>query len=406
MNQGLLAVEEALERLLAGARAVGEIETVPTLSATGRVLARPQASSLNVPPLDNTSMDGYAVRAADCASGAARLRVAQRIAAGAIGKPLEPGTAARIFTGAPIPPGADAVVPQEQCEAAGDDVIVKHAPKAGEWIRRAGEDIRAGSTILEAGMRLRAQEIGLAASVGLASLPVFRRVRAALFSTGNELAMPGEPLPEGAIYNSNRFTLTGLLQMLGCEVADLGIVPDSLEATRATLREAAAISDVIVTSGGVSVGDEDHVKPAVTAEGHLDLWRIAIKPGRPLAYGAVRRADGSEASFIGLPGNPVSSFVTFLLFVRPFVLRRQGMADSAARAYAARADFDWPKPDARREFLRARFNRDGGLDLYPNQSSGVLTSTVWGDGLVDNPAKHAIKRGDTVRFLPFAELLY
>jgi molybdopterin molybdotransferase len=406
MNQGLLSVEEALERLLAGARAVSGTETVPTLGATGRVLARAQTSSLNVPPLDNTSMDGYAVRAADCASGAARLRVAQRIPAGAIGKPLEPGTVARIFTGAPIPPGADAVVMQEQAEAVGDDVIVKHAPKPGEWIRRAGEDIRAGATILDAGARLRAQEIGLAASVGLASLPVFRRVRAALFSTGNELVMPGEPLPEGAIYNSNRFTLTGLLQMLGCEVADLGIVPDTLAATRATLREAAAISDVIITSGGVSVGEEDHVKPAVTADGRLDLWRIAIKPGRPLAYGAVRRADGGEASFIGLPGNPVSSFVTFLLFVRPFVLRLQGMAETAARTYAARADFDWPKPDSRREFLRARFNRDGGLDLYPNQSSGVLTSTVWGDGLLDNPAKHAIKRGDTVRFLPFAELLY
>ena len=406
MNQGLLSVEDALERLLAGARAVGEVETVLTLGATGRVLARPQTSSLNVPPLDNTSMDGYAVRAADCVSGAARLRVAQRIPAGAIGKPLEPGTVARIFTGAPIPPGADAVVMQEQAEAVGDDVIVKHAPKPGEWIRRAGEDIRAGATILEAGARLRAQEVGLAASVGLASLPVFRRVRAALFSTGNELVMPGEPLPEGAIYNSNRFTLTGLLQMLGCEVADLGIVPDTLEATRAALREAAAISDVIVTSGGVSVGDEDHVKPAVTAEGRVDLWRIAIKPGRPLAYGAVRRADGSEARFIGLPGNPVSSFVTFVLFVRPFVRKLQGMAETAARAYAARADFDWPKPDSRREFLRARFNRDGGLDLYPNQSSGVLTSTVWGDGLLDNPAKHAIKRGDTVRFLPFAELLY
>jgi molybdopterin molybdotransferase len=406
MNQGLLPVEEALERLLAGARAVGEIETVPTLAATGRVLAQPQTSTLSVPPLDNSSMDGYAVRAADCASGSARLRVAQRIPAGHVGRPLAPGTAARILTGAPIPPGADAVVMQEQCEAIGDDVVVKHVPRPGDWVRRAGEDIRAGATILDAGMRLRAQEVGLAASVGLAALPVFRRVRAALFSTGNELVMPGEPLPEGAIYNSNRFTLTGLLQMLGCEVADLGIVPDTLEATRATLREAAAISDVIVTSGGVSVGEEDHVKPAVTAEGHLDLWRIAIKPGRPLAYGAVRRADGGEASFIGLPGNPVSSFVTFLLFVRPFVLRLQGRTDAAVRSYAARADFDWPKPDPRREFLRVRFNRDGGLDLYPNQSSGVLTSTVWGDGLADNPAKHPIRRGDTVRFLPFAELLY
>jgi molybdopterin molybdotransferase len=406
MNQGLLTVEEALERLLAGAQAVATVETVPTMAATGRVLARAQASSLNVPPLDNTSMDGYAVRAADCASGSARLRVAQRIPAGAVGKPLEPGSAARIFTGAPIPPGADAVVPQEQCEAAGDDVIVGHAPQPGEWIRRAGEDIRAGSTILDAGMRLRAQEAGLAASVGIVSMPVFRKVRAALFSTGNELVMPGDPLPPGAIYNSNRFTLTGLLHMLGCEVVDLGIVPDSLEATRAALREAAATSDVIVTSGGVSVGDEDHVKPAVTAEGRLDLWRLAIKPGRPLAYGAVRRKDGSEASFIGLPGNPVSSFVTFVLFVRPFILRLQGVADVAPKRYPARADFDWPKPDARREFLRVRFNRDGGLDLFPNQSSGVLTSTVWGEGLLDNPAKHPIKRGDAVAFLPFGELLY
>jgi molybdopterin molybdotransferase len=406
MNQALLSVEEALERLLAGARCVGEVETVPTMAATGRVLAQAQASALNVPPLDNTSMDGYAVRAADCASGAARLRVAQRIPAGAVGKPLASGTAARIFTGAPIPPGADAVVMQEQTEPVGDDVIVKHAPKAGEWVRRAGEDIRAGSTILAAGTRLRAQEVGLAASVGVASLPVYRKARAALFSTGNELVMPGEPLPEGAIYNSNRFTLTGLLHMLGCEVADLGIVPDTLEATRATLREAAGISDLIITSGGVSVGDEDYVKPAVTAEGRIDMWRLAIKPGRPLAYGAVRRADGSEASFIGLPGNPVSSFVTFLLFVRPFVLRLQGAAEVTPRVYAARADFDWPKPDARREFLRVRFNRDGGLDLFPNQSSGVLTSTVWGDGLLDNPPKHAIRRGDMVRFLPFAELLH
>jgi molybdopterin molybdotransferase len=406
MNQSLLSVEEALERLLTGARCVGEVVTVPAMAATGRVLARAQTSSLNVPPLDNTSMDGYAVRAADCASGAARLRVAQRIPAGVVGKPLQPGTAARIFTGAPIPPGADAVVMQEQTEVVGDDVIVKHAPQPGEWVRRAGEDIRAGSAILETGARLRAQEIGLAASVGIASLPVFRRVRVALFSTGNELVMPGEPLPEGAIYNSNRFTLTGLLQMLGCEVADLGIVPDTLDATRAALREAAGISDLILTSGGVSVGEEDHVKPAVDAEGRLDLWRIAIKPGRPLAYGAVRRAAGAETSFIGLPGNPVSSFVTFMLFVRPFVLRLQGAAEIGAKSYVARADFDWPKPDPRREFLRVRFNRDGGLDLFPNQSSGVLTSTVWGDGLLDNPAKHAIKRGDTVRFLPFAELLH
>jgi molybdopterin molybdotransferase len=405
MSNGLLSVDEALERLLAGARPVAETETVATIAATGRVLAKPQASTLDVPPLDNTSMDGYAVRSADCASGAARLRVAQRIAAGAVGKPLEPGTAARIFTGAPIPPGADAVVPQEQTAADGDHVVVKHAPQPGEWIRRAGEDIRTGATILEPGTRLRAQEIGLAASVGIVRLPVYRKVRAALFSTGTELGRPGAPLPPGAIYNSNRFTLTGLFRMLGCEIEDLGIVPDTLAATREALRRAAAISDVIVTSGGVSVGDEDHVKPAVDAEGRLDLWRIAMKPGRPLAFGAVRREGGGEASFIGLPGNPVSSFATFLLFVRPFVLRLQGASSLAPHAYAMRADFDWLKPDPRREFLRVRLNGSGGLDLFPNQSSGVLTSTVWGDGLVDNPAQHAINRGDTVRFLPFGELL-
>jgi len=405
MTNGMLSVDEALAKLLAGARTVREIETVPTLGATGRVLAHAQASTLNVPPLDNTSMDGYAVRAADCASGSARLRIAQRIPAGAVGKPLEPGAAARIFTGAPIPPGADAVVIQEQCVVEGDHVVVKHQPQPGEWVRRAGEDIRAGATILEAGTRLRAQEIGLAASVGLPSLPVYRKVRAALFSTGNELVMPGEPLPPGAIYNSNRFTLTGLLRMLGCEVEDLGIVPDTLAATREALRRAAATSDLIVTSGGVSVGDEDYVKPAVDAEGRLDLWRIAMKPGRPLAFGGVRRADGAEASFIGLPGNPVSSFVTFALFVRPFVLRRQGATRLEPHAYSLRADFDWPKPDPRREFLRVRLNASGGLDLFPNQSSGVLTSTVWGDGLVDNPSKQAIKRGDVVRFLPFSELL-
>jgi molybdopterin molybdotransferase len=406
MSDGLLSVDDALARLMAGARAVSDTETIPTLAAAGRVLARAQASALDVPPLDNTSMDGYAVRAADCASGAARLRIAQRIPAGAVGKPLEPGTAARIFTGAPIPPGADAVVPQEQAAAEGDEVVIKHAPQPGEWIRRAGEDIRAGATILAAGTRLRAQEIGLAASVGIAQLPVHRKVRAALFSTGNELVMPGEPLPPGAIYNSNRFTLTGLLRTLGCDVEDLGIVPDTLEATRAALRHAAATSDLIVTSGGVSVGEEDHVKPGVDAEGRLDLWRIAMKPGRPLAFGAVRRTGGGEASFIGLPGNPVSSFVTFVLFVRPFVLRLQGATAVEPRSYAMRADFDWPKPDARREFLRVKSNADGGLEVFPNQSSGVLTSTVWGDGLVDNPAKHTIRRGDTVRFLPFAELLH
>jgi molybdopterin molybdotransferase len=297
---------------------------------------------------------------------------------------------------------------QEQCEADGDSVIIRHTPKQGEWIRRTGEDIVDGSVILPAGTRLRAQELGLAASVGLASLPVRRRVRVAVFFTGDELTMPGEApggkLAPGAIYNSNRFLLRGLLENFGCEITDFGIVPDSLDATRATLRDAAREHDLIITSGGVSVGEEDHIKPAVESEGRLNMWQIAVKPGKPLAFGEVRR-DGGSAFFIGLPGNPVSSFITFLLFVRPFLLRLQGATGSVEpRAYPMRADFDWPKADRRNEFLRARVNANGGLDLFPNQGSGVLTSTVWGEGLIDNPPGHPIVKGEMVRFIPFAEL--
>ncbi|MGN6388537.1 MAG: molybdopterin molybdotransferase MoeA [Burkholderiaceae bacterium] len=405
----MLTVAQALDFLLAAARPIADTETVPTIAADGRVLAAAQTSRLDVPPMDNTQMDGYAVRAADCAGGAALLPVSQRIPAGHVGDPLQPGTAARIFTGAMIPAGADAVVMQEQCEAQRDGVVVRHAPTSGEWIRRAGEDIRAGATILEAGTRLRGQHLGLAASVGLAELPVVRRAKVAVFFTGDELAMPGEPLKPGAIYNSNRFTLRGLLERLGCEITDYGIVGDTLTATRETLRRAAQEHDLIITSGGVSVGEEDHNKPAVEAEGRLNMWQIAVKPGKPLAFGEIDRAGSavtaSSAFFLGLPGNPVSSFVTFLLFVRPFLLRLQGVRDVAPRAYSMRADFDWPKADRRNEFLRARVNAGGGLDLFPNQSSGVLTSTVWGDGLIDNPPGAPIAKGDTVRFLPFSELL-
>ncbi|MEG0083529.1 MAG: molybdopterin molybdotransferase MoeA [Massilia sp.] len=400
----MLTVREALDVLLAAARPVTAIETIPTLDANGRVLAEDQLATIDVPSADNTQMDGYAVRAADCASGEATLRVAQRIPAGHVGQPLEPGTAARIFTGALIPPGADAVVMQEQCEAAGDNVTVRHAPADGEWIRRKGEDIGAGSVILTAGTRLRSQELGLAASVGLAALPVHRRLRVAVFFTGDELAMPGEvaaqDLAPGAIYNSNRFTLRALLENFGCEITDFGIVPDTLAATRATLRDAAQAHDLIITSGGVSVGEEDHIKPAVEAEGRLSMWQIAVKPGKPLAFGEVK-----DAFFIGLPGNPVSSFVTFLLFVRPFLLRLQGVAGPLApRSYKLPAAFERLKADKRNEFLRAKINDDGELELFANQSSGVLTSTVWGDGLIDNPPGNAIAAGDLVRFIPFAEL--
>lgn len=403
----MLSLEQALERLLAGTTALAETETVSTFDALGRVLAADVVSALDVPPHDNTSMDGYALRVADlAAAGGAPLPVRQRIAAGQVGVQLEPGSAARIFTGAPLPAGADAVVPQERCQAVEGGVLVEGGVALGQWIRRRGEDVRQGSVVLPRGSRLTPQALGLAASVGAAALTVVRRPRVALFSTGDELVMPGEPLKPGAIYNSNRFTLRGLLLALGCEVTDLGIVPDRLDATRDALQRAAAGCDLILTSGGVSVGEEDHLKPAVQAEGRLDLWSVAMKPGKPLAFGAVRRQGGAgEALFMGLPGNPVSSFVTFLLAVRPVLLALMGGLQVAPRALLLRADFDGPPLEARREFLRARRNAGGGLELFPNQSSGVLTSAVWGDGLIDNPPNTRIARGDPVRFLPFAELL-
>lgn len=401
-----MTLDEALARLLQAVQPLAERETVSTFDALGRVLAAGVASLLDVPPADNTSMDGYTLRAADVPAAGTVLPVSQRIPAGVVGQPLQPGTAARIFTGAQVPPGADAVVMQEQCEAVDGGVRVGVVPEAGQWVRRRGEDVQRGSEVLAAGTRLTPQALGMAASVGAASLTVVRRPRVALFSTGDELAMPGEPLRPGAIYNSNRFTLRGLLQTLGCECIDLGIVPDTLEATRDALRRAAAQADLVLTCGGVSVGEEDHLRPAVAAEGRVDLWQVAIKPGKPLAFGEVRREGGAApAWFIGLPGNPVSSFITFLLAVRPVLLRLQGASTAPAPALTVRADFDWPRPDRRREFMRVRRNADGGLDLFPNQSSGVLSSVVWGDGVVDNPPGQAIRRGDLVRFLPLAELL-
>ncbi|ROR47219.1 molybdopterin molybdotransferase MoeA [Diaphorobacter sp. C33] len=405
----LKPLDEALAELLAQAAPLAGTDTVNTFDADGRVLAQAATSPLQVPPNDNSSMDGYAVRCADVPAAGVELPVAQRIPAGAFGVPLAAGTAARIFTGAPVPEGADAIVMQEDCEALdGDRVRVNAVPAQGQWIRRAGEDITRGAEVLAAGTRLTPAELGLAASIGLGTLQVARRPRVALFSTGDELVMPGEVPPAqmkpGAIYNSNRFFLRAMLLRLGCEVSDLGIVPDRREATVAALREAAQGHDLILTSGGVSVGEEDHIKPAVERLGTLQLWQIAMKPGKPFAYGQIPHAGGS-AHFMGLPGNPVSSFVTFGLLVRPFLLRLQGVRDVAPKAIAANAGFDWPRADKRREFLRVRQGADGTLELFPNQSSGVLTSAAWADGVVDNPAGQTIARGDTVRFLPFAELL-
>lgn len=403
----LMALDDAVARLLAEAAPLQDVEQVSTFEADGRVLAQDIVAGLTVPPRDNSAMDGYAVRLADC-TGDAVLPVSQRIPAGTVGQPLAAGTAARIFTGAQVPEGADAVVMQEDTEAiAGDglgQVRIRPVPRPGQNIRRAGEDVQAGATVLARGERLTPQALGLAASIGFAKLPVVRRPRVALLSTGDELVMPGEVPPEqmppGAIYNSNRFFMRGLLQRLGCEVQDLGLVPDRLDATIEAMRAAAARNDLIITTGGVSVGEEDHVRAAVQALGTLDLWLVAMKPGKPFAYGRI-----GDTHIAGLPGNPVSSFMTFLLLVRPFLLALQGASRTAPQAVTMRADFDWPRPDKRREFLRVRTTAEGGLALFPNQGSGVLTSTVWGDGVVDNPGGHAIACGDTVRFVPFSAWL-
>ena len=414
----LMSLDEALSLVLKDMKPLVQTDWVNTFDADGRVLAQDLVSQLQVPPQDNSSMDGYALRIEDVSQLGSRLRVTQRIPAGHHGHALGQGEAARIFTGAPIPAGANAVVMQEDTtaiEASNSsanlpEVMINTLPLEGQWIRRSGEDVTKGAVVLAKGTRLDPAALGLAASIGADKLEVTRKPRVALFSTGDELVMPGDVLPEnmrpGAIYNSNRFFLRALLVRAGCDVTDLGIVPDKFDATLKVLRDAAANHDLVLTSGGVSVGEEDHVKPAVEALGGLNLWQISMKPGKPFAFGFLNsQVSNHSAFFMGLPGNPVSSFVTYQLLVRPFLLALQGVSSSQSEPLQMRADFDLPKPDKRREFLRVKRNAQGGLDLFPNQSSGVLTSVVWGDGVVDNPGSKPIQSGDWVRFYPFSEWL-
>lgn len=398
-EQTLIPIEDALSLLQNSANPISQTETLPLTEVQGRILAQDLFSTINVPPHDNSAMDGYAVNSKDLTDGSEKhLPVSQRIPAGKMGKELQTGTVARIFTGAPIPAGADAVVMQEVCKSDGDAVIISGPVSAGSNIRRAGEDIAIGDLILQAGTKLKPQDIGLAASVGVAKITVYKRLRVAIFFTGDELREPGEALLPGQIYNSNRYTMRGLLEKLGCEIVDMGTVEDNLEATKDAMQQAASQADLVMTSGGVSVGEEDYIRIALKELGELDMWRINIKPGKPLAFGNI-----NGTPFLGMPGNPVSVFATFCIFARPFILKTQGMTDTTANSFIVPAEFEWPKAGSRNEYVRAKI-QDGKVRIFPHQGSGVLTSTSWANGLAFIPANTTVKPGDMIAFTPFSEL--
>ena len=412
-QQTLLPIDEALSLLEEKAIPVSDIEEVELKNALGRILAEDLSSRINVPPADNSAMDGYAVNASDLSpESEKKLKVSQRICAGQTGVALETGSAARIFTGAPIPENANAVVMQENCEATDDDVIIRSKVSSGANIRKAGEDIRENTIILKAGQKLRAQDLGLAASVGFAKIPVMRRLKVAVFFTGDELRDPGEELSAGQIYNSNRYTMHGLLVDMGCDVIDIGNVQDTLEATTAAMQKAAEVSDLVMTSGGVSVGEEDHIRKALEHLGTLDMWRINVKPGKPLAFGQLHPLSKNDPSvsipLLGLPGNPVSVFVTFCIFARPYILKMQGASNTKPNSFKVASGFDLTVKEKRNEYVRARieYNENGKsfLSIYPNQGSGVLTSASWANGLALIPAETLVKHEDMIEFIPFTEL--
>lgn len=403
MSRPLTPIADALAHLLARVPAAPAAETVPVAAALRRVLAEPVHAAIDVPAYDNSAMDGYALRQRDVTEAGIVLPVSQKIAAGHPGTELAPGTAARIFTGAPIPPGADAVVMQENTEVRDGGVAILQAPRAGENIRLRGHDIARGNVVLDAGQRLRAQDLGLLASLGVERVAVRRALTAAIVNTGDEVVAPGVELEAGQLYDSNSYTLAGLLQGLGFTVRKLGIVADTPAATEAALQQAAREADIVITTGGVSVGAEDHVRAAVEKLGHLSLWKLAIKPGKPFAFGEV-----ADKPFFGLPGNPVAVFVTFVLLVRPYILRMQGAAATQVPAFRVKAGFAVRDAGTREEYLRVRVVNEGGelvAQLYPDQGSSVLTSLSWADGLAILPAGTTLQAGDTLDYLSFTGLL-
>ncbi|WP_434985066.1 molybdopterin molybdotransferase MoeA [Pseudomonas protegens] len=395
----LMPVEEALERLLAmaGSAPILERERLPLAATQGRVLAEALISSLDLPPWPNSAMDGYALRLEDWRGEP--LPVSQRIFAGQAPEPLQPGTCARIFTGAPVPAGADCVEMQENAQVQDDQRVLFSEPlQLGQNIRPQGQETTVGEQVLAAGTRLGPIEQGLAASLGCAELEVVRRVRVAVLSTGDELVEPGQPLGPGQIYNSNRVVLCSWLQRQGCEVLDAGILPDDLAATRQRLAELGEV-DLILSTGGVSVGEADFLGIALREEGELALWKLAIKPGKPLTFGHFRGVP-----VIGLPGNPASTLVTFALLARPYLLRRQGVQQVQPLSFQVPAGFAWPQPGNRREYLRGRLE-NGQAIIYRNQSSGVLRSAAWAEGLVEVLEGRTLVQGDRVNFIPLSEVL-
>lgn len=397
--------DEALSYLVSQAKKTRQTETIAIAEAMGRVLAEPVVSDVMVPPHDNSEMDGYAIDRMDL-THEDTFRVSQRIPAGATPEPLEVGTVARIFTGAPIPKGANAVIMQEETEMVGDKVrITAKSTRPGQSIRKTGEDIEAGTAILEKGHRLRSQDLGLIASIGIDEVTVYRPLKIATFTTGDELLEPGETPQPGKIFNANRYVLAGALPKLGFELIDLGHVKDTLEETIDVMKQAAELADVVMTTGGVSVGEEDHIKPAIESLGSLEMWKVKMKPGKPLAFGQIQGTP-----FIGLPGNPVSAFATFNLFARPYLMRMQGVKNICITPIWLEADFEWSKANFRREFARARITVPEGeqktvVQVYPKQGSGVLTSTVWAEGFVVIPEDQTVAKGDRVKFYPFAEMV-
>ena len=402
----LMPLAQALGLLAERLSPVTAVETVPLAAALGRILAESIISDRDVPPHDNAAVDGYAVYFDDLsAKDRTRLPLTGRIAAGhPLDRAARRGEALQIFTGAPLPEGPDTVFMQEDCWHDGDTIVFGPGIKRGANCRRKGEDIQAGGVILEPGLRLRAQDIGLAASVGRAELRVRTPLRAAVFSTGDEVRDPGGETPAGCIFDSNRYTVGALLRDLGCAVTDLGILPDDPDTIRGALAKAAGDHDLLITSGGVSVGDEDHVKAAIEALGRLHFWRLAIKPGRPVALGQV-----GDTAFIGLPGNPVAAMVTFLRIARPVVLLLAGRTDIEPKTFAVRSAFEYRKKPGRLEWLRAHLVRHAGGEpravKYASQGSGILTSMVAADGLVELPEHvERVADGDMIDFLPFSEV--